>query len=112
MVKISTIKKVTIPKRVRELVWKKNVGKKWRGKCYVSWCDNYFNVMSAWHVGHNQPESKGGSIDINNLKPICSECNLGMGNRHTIDEWSSLFSGKVFSDYEKNVIDILESIKK
>ena len=27
MVKILTIKKITIPKRIRELVWKKNIGK-------------------------------------------------------------------------------------
>ena len=96
-----TIRKKTIPKRVRELVWKTNIGENFKGKCYISWCDNILTVMSAWHVGHNNPESKGGSIDINNLKPICSECNLGMGNRHTIDEWSHMYN--LFNEYENKI---------
>ena len=106
MVKIPTIKKKkSIPKRIRELVWKNNIGEKWKGKCYVAWCDNILTVMSAWHVGHNKPESKGGSTDINNLKPICSECNLGMGNRYTIEEWSTHFN--LFNDYENKAVNIL-----
>jgi len=110
MVKIMTIKKITIPKRIRELVWKKNIGKKWRGKCYISWCDNKFNVMSAWHVGHNLPESKGGTIDINNLKPICCECNLGMGNRHTIDEWSNMYRELSLNNLEESAIETLTNL--
>jgi len=110
MVKILTIKKITIPKRIRELVWKKNIGKKWRGKCYISWCDNKFSVMSAWHVGHNLPESKGGTIDINNLKPICCECNLGMGNRHTIDEWSNMYSELSLNKLEESAIETLTNL--
>ena len=37
------------------------------------------------------PESKGGSLDINNLKPICARCNLSMGDKYTIEEWNNLF---------------------
>jgi len=50
--------------------------------------------MSAnWHVGHNIPESWGGRTCLNNLRPICSDCNLGMGARMTIDTWERDFSG-------------------
>ena len=85
------MKKVNIPKRVREMVWKTYIGKKWDGKCKVSWCDNTFSVLSSWHVGHNNPESKGGDLSIENLRPICAECNLGMGNKYSIEEWAETF---------------------
>ncbi len=81
--------KDTIPKRLRELVWTTNNSETFTNKCYVSWCDNKINVFN-FQVGHNIPESKGGTLDINNLKPICSNCNLSMGNRYTIDEWCKL----------------------
>jgi len=81
--------KETIPKRIRELVWTKNNGEVFSNNCYVSWCENKINVFN-FQVGHNIPESKGGTLEIDNLKPICSNCNLSMGNRYTIDEWCKL----------------------
>ena len=83
--------KKNIPKRVRSVVWEKYIGEKWKGKCNVSWCNNTFNVLSSWHVGHNKPESKGGDLSIENLRPICPDCNLGMGNNYSIEEWSASF---------------------
>ena len=88
---MSQIKKTKIPKAVRRAVWLKYIGKKWQGKCNVSWCSNKFDVLDSWHVGHNIPESKGGSLSISNLRPICASCNLGMGNDYTIDEWDKTF---------------------
>jgi len=86
-------KKINIPKRVRSIVWEKYIGKKWKGSCYVKWCNNKFNVLSSsWHVGHDIPESKGGSLNISNLRPICSDCNLGMSNQYSIQEWTNTFS--------------------
>jgi hypothetical protein len=41
-------------------------------------------------VGHDQPESKGGTLDVDNLKPICARCNLSMSNQYTIQEWIQL----------------------
>lgn len=81
--------KETIPKRIRELVWTTNNGETFKYKCYVSWCDNTINVFN-FQVGHDIPESKGGTLDIDNLKPICSSCNLSMSNKYTITEWSNL----------------------
>ena len=81
--------KENIPKRIRELVWTTNNGETFSHKCYVSWCDNTINVFN-FQVGHDIPESKGGTIDIDNLKPICSSCNLSMSNKYTITEWSKL----------------------
>jgi len=100
--------KLNIPKRIRALVWKQYIGKKWKGKCYVEWCNNKFDVLSSWHVGHNLPESKGGTLNIKNLRPICCDCNLGMGNRYTIDEWSDFYKNDI-PDKESNDIQDKES---
>ena len=63
------IKKETIPKRIRELVWTTHNTEVFSNKCYVSWCNNIINVFN-FQVGHDIPESKGGTLDIDNLKPI------------------------------------------
>ena len=81
--------KETIPKRIRELVWTTHNGENFKHKCFVSWCDNTINVFN-FQVGHDIPESKGGTLDIDNLKPICGSCNLSMGNKYTITEWSKI----------------------
>ena len=103
------MKKQNIPKRVREIVWKRYIGQRWKGNCKVSWCDNKFTVLSAWHVGHNKPESKGGDLSIENLRPICPECNLGMGNKYSIEEWSENFDK--YYRMEKQVVKILTFMK-
>jgi hypothetical protein len=81
--------KETIPKRIREIVWSTYNGEKYTSKCYVSWCSNFINVFN-YQVGHDIPESKGGTMDIGNLRPICGNCNQSMGNKYTIQEWSKL----------------------
>jgi len=78
-----------IPKRIRELVWTTYNREVYSNKCYVTWCNNIINVFN-FQVGHDIPESKGGTLDINNLKPICGSCNLSMGNKYTITEWCKL----------------------
>lgn len=91
----STTKKTTskqyIPKALREQVWIKRMGKCFEGKCSVTWCTNQITVFD-FHVGHNVPESKGGTLKINNLEPICSRCNLSMGDNYTIKEWDEKFA--------------------
>ena len=82
-------KKDVIPKRIKELVWTTYVGEVYFSKCYILWCNNIINVFN-YHTGHDIPNSKGGTLDIQNLKPICSNCNLSMGNKYTIREWNKL----------------------
>ena len=86
-------RKEKIPKAVREQVWLQNLGKVYEHKCYVSWCKNVITVFD-FHVGHDIPESKGGVLEIHNLKPICARCNLSMSDNYTIQEWSSKVSNK------------------
>ena len=82
-------KKSSIPKAIREQCWIKNFGKVFNHSCYINWCDNEISVFD-FHVGHNKPESKGGGLNIDNLKPICARCNLSMSNNYTITEWDKL----------------------
>ena len=86
-------RKANIPKAIREQVWLKTCGRVYEHKCYVHWCQNKMTVFD-FHVGHDQPESKGGTLDINNLEAICARCNLSMSDNYTIQEWSNLSENK------------------
>ena len=86
-------KKDTIPKAIREQVWLATFGKKYENECFITWCRNIINVYD-YHIGHDIPESKGGSLDVNNLKPICSRCNTSMSDNYTIQEWIQLTKPK------------------
>jgi len=85
----SLSKKNNIPKKIREEVWKHYNGENYKSACKVSWCSNIIDVFN-YHVGHDVPESKGGKLDIVNLKPICSNCNLSMGDRFSITDWDKI----------------------
>jgi len=85
--------KATIPKAIREQVWLKTCGKVYEQKCCVHWCNNKMTVFD-FHVGHDKPESKGGTLDIGNLEAICSRCNQSMSDNYTIKEWSNLSANK------------------
>ena len=85
--------KKSIPKAIRQQVWIYYFGKKFEHSCYIPWCRNKITVFN-FHVGHNIPESKGGTLSIQNLRPICSNCNLSMSNNYTITEWIKLSPNK------------------
>ena len=106
---IKKIRKANIPKAIREQVWLKSFGKIYENACYVHWCENIINVFD-FHVGHDVPESKGGSLNINNLKPICARCNYSMSDNYTIQEWQKL--SPLEEEGEKNIEKKNESIEK
>lgn len=83
-----------IPKALREQVWMVYIGRNFQHKCFVRWCEN---VLTPFHfeVGHNIPSSKGGKDCLDNLRPICSNCNKSMSDTYTIDEFSALSSRSV-----------------
>ena len=81
--------KRAIPKALKEQVWLQTFGPCFKHKCYVKWCKNDINVFD-FHVGHDKPESHGGTLDIANLKPICARCNLSMSDNYTIGQWNAL----------------------
>jgi|UniRef100_A0A6C0GZU4 5-methylcytosine-specific restriction endonuclease McrA len=76
--KITINKKKTIPKSLKKEVWDKWVGKKYGvTKCL---CCNYQEIRQIeFHCGHVISEKNGGKTNLDNLRPICAQCNLSMG---------------------------------
>jgi len=85
--------KANIPRALREQVWIQHTGKIFHSKCPTRWCQNWITVFD-FQVGHNVPESKGGSTTIDNLVPLCSRCNQSMSNNYTFDDWSKTFGSR------------------
>jgi|TARA_B110000967_G_scaffold169559_1_gene179070 hypothetical protein len=86
-------KKATIRAAVKEQCWLTNIGRKYDSPCYIKWCNNTITVFD-FQCGHDIPESKGGTLDLDNLKPICSRCNASMSDDYTIQEWQQLATNK------------------
>ena len=85
----SKSRKATIPKALREQVWCDRFGRAFAHKCSTRWCSNTISVFD-FQIGHDIPESKGGTLAIANLIPICSRCNSSMSNTYSFKEWERL----------------------
>ena len=55
-------------------------------KCYIPNC-KYMITYDNFEIGHNLANAKGGSRQLDNVKPICKHCNLGMGTMN-FEEWN------------------------
>lgn len=99
-----------IPKRIREVVWNTYNGEMYSSKCNVMWCQNQINVFN-YQVGHDVPDSKGGTFHIHNLRPICCNCNLSMGNKYTIQEWNKLINANHANIKDDNAPGLTPSIE-
>jgi len=76
--KHKNIRKKTIPSTVKRLVWNNYIGENiGKSKCYC--CKLTDITQLSFHCGHIIAEKNGGKIDINNLRPICQNCNSSMG---------------------------------
>ncbi len=75
-------------------IWKRYFQNTLKGICPCCKDINNNEINFGWFIiGHNIPFSKGGSSEIDNLIPICGECNNGMGDRYTIIEYRKLLKG-------------------
>jgi hypothetical protein len=84
-----TVKKKKIPTALKEQVWIQKCGDIFTCDCSIVWCSNQINPFN-FHVGHDIPESKGGTLNISNLHPICDRCNYSMSNNYSIKKWNKL----------------------
>ena len=66
----------TIPKKIRIQLWEQYYGKQYSALCLICKDTLFFN---NFEVGHIIASACGGSDKIDNLKPICSQCNKAMG---------------------------------
>lgn len=67
-----------IPAAVKNAVWDRWNGRLGFAPCFC--CRRQEIRMSSFHCGHVVARSKGGSDEVENLRPICQSCNSSMGS--------------------------------
>lgn len=73
-----------VPKIKRQEVWYNYIGDTiGKTKCFC--CSLNDITQFEFHCGHIVAKSNGGDFSIENLRPICSKCNLSMGNENMIE---------------------------
>ena len=81
---VEKAKKKAIPKKVKTDVWNTYVGADINAhRCLC--CKKTRIQITDFQVGHVQSEKEGGTLEIGNLRPICSACNASMGSHNMID---------------------------
>lgn len=76
--------KKPIPKSVRTHVWNRYIGtEKGESPCYC--CGINRIDKAAFEAGHVVPEVAGGPSTVENLRPICGECNRSMKDTNMKD---------------------------
>lgn len=75
-------------------IWNKWIGAP-VGQCLCPLCQVHtiqqVNRMT-WHCSHVKPHSKGGSIAVENMRPVCAACNISMKTENMFD-YCSLYPG-------------------
>jgi 5-methylcytosine-specific restriction endonuclease McrA len=72
-------KKKSIPKSLKKQVWDTWIGSNIGAtKCLC--CRHEEIRQIEFHCGHIISEVMGGQTNVNNLRPICAQCNLSMGS--------------------------------
>ena len=80
-------KKTAVPKVVRDLAWNRWIGEDVaKHKCMC--CEINEIRMNSFQCGHVIAEANGGKTTVDNLRPICSACNLSMGTEN-MDEFKA-----------------------
>ena len=84
-------KKKTIPKSLKKLVWDTWIGPS-EGQALCKCCENQEIRQIDFHCGHILAERLGGTNTVENLWPICSQCNLSMGTMNLYEFKEKYFS--------------------
>lgn len=81
---VAPMKKKQIPPRLRFMTWNVRVGIE-VGQTLCDVCEENYISQQDFHCGHITAESKGGTTTLDNLNPICSTCNTGMGTTNMME---------------------------
>lgn len=77
------VKKEKIPASVKNAVYATFIVETTISGIQMCWCCRVEPITKANHdCGHIIPESKGGKINLDNLRPICGNCNSTMGTKN------------------------------
>jgi hypothetical protein len=81
-------KRKGLSKKIRTIIWDKHIGPNNRkGPCYT--CNDLIDINN-FDCGHIVSVKNGGEDTIDNLRPICRECNLSCGYKNLDDFKNSL----------------------
>jgi 5-methylcytosine-specific restriction endonuclease McrA len=84
-------RKKSIPKSLKKQTWDKWIGPSIGAtKCLC--CGHEEIRQIEFHCGHIISEVDGGSTTVDNLLPICAQCNLSMGKMNLYDFKKEYFS--------------------
>lgn len=72
--------KTTIPPKSKETIWKIYIGNTISATCPV--CNVTPISCFSFDCGHVIAESNGGTLELENLRPICGSCNSSMGTKN------------------------------
>jgi 5-methylcytosine-specific restriction endonuclease McrA len=89
---IKSDKSKKIPSAVRKIVWNTYIGKdNTTGKCLV--CSSEDISHTNFECGHVKSRVNGGDVTVDNLRPICGNCNKSIGG-NDMDEFMDKFKIK------------------
>lgn len=88
-------RKRNIPKTLKRAVWDTHIGAE-KGMAPCMCCERTMIQQIQFHCGHVIAEAEGGKTNVENLRPICAQCNLSMGKRNLYE-----FKAKYFEDSSK-----------
>ena len=77
---LAKIKKETFPDWFKSRIWRNYNGSLEKVMCPI--CSENCIEPNSFSAGHILPESKGGMMCLENIMPICGDCNSQMGARH------------------------------
>lgn len=77
-------KRASISGELRYQVWEKYIGKYLKTKCFCCRINEItpFTYHNTFQAGHIISDRDGGKTSIENLIPICRDCNMLMGSEH------------------------------
>lgn len=81
-------KRKSISASLRIKIWKNIFGDPPTFETICPICDNNKMLMddgTSWEVSHIVSFANGGDEEIENLRPICKQCNRSMSNKHMKD---------------------------
>jgi hypothetical protein len=94
---VETRKRIT--EQLKKKVWKNEYGNEKTGICPVEYCKNILsNKKFGFQCGHIISLCNKGPTTENNLKPICTDCNIKMSSTNWSDYVHELKKQKIWSD--------------
>lgn len=105
-VKFKVKRKKKIPKSVKIGSWNRYIGKT-HGEVLCIICNNHSITQSNFEAGHILSEKNGGDCSIDNIIPICSNCNKSVGILH-MDEYVKEYYPNNYHTYKKRTYSLVK----